>query len=181
MFGNPVLNEKNWKKDKLGNHISVQGGYAFKSTKFKDNGIPVLRIGNVNSGKFKQTNMVYWDKEEKLINYEVYPNDLVLSLTGTAGKDDYGNICVMDHTFEIYYLNQRNAKLKIKDSFNYLFVKEMIAHQDVKNELIGTNHGVRQGNILNKDIQNLVVIIPPINLQDEFASFVEQIDKLKFY
>lgn len=50
-----------------------------------------------------------WRK--KLERYLLYPNDIVISLTGTVGKEDYGNVCILKDDFEKYYLNQRNAKL----------------------------------------------------------------------
>ena len=92
MFGDIVSNTKNWNRDILDNHLRVVGGYAFKSDKFAEAGIPVLKIGNINSGYFKDTNLMYWEMEEQLKRYEIYPGDLVISLTGTVGKDDYGNV-----------------------------------------------------------------------------------------
>lgn len=180
MFGNPDANEKGWGKSKLENHINVVGGYAFKSQKYLSEGIPVLRIGNINAGYFRDTNLVFYQEDEALEKYKIYPNDLVLSLTGTAGKDDYGNICLMDSTYDVYYLNQRNAKIEIKHSFDRLFLMHLFSHPEIKQRLTGKNHGIRQGNILNKDILELNVYIPPIELQNEFADFVKLIDKLKF-
>ena len=180
MFGNPDANEKEWEKSKLENFINVVGGYAFKSQKYLSEGIPVLRIGNINAGYFKDTNLVFYQEDSALEKYKIYPNDLVISLTGTAGKDDYGNICLMDSTYGVYYLNQRNAKIEIKHNFNRFFLMYLFAHPEIKQRLTGKNHGIRQGNILNKDILELDVYVPPIELQNEFADFVKLIDKSKF-
>lgn len=38
-----------------------------------------------------------------------------MSLTGTVGKDDYGNVCILGNDYDVYYLNQRNAKLELQD------------------------------------------------------------------
>ena len=180
MFGNPDANEKEWEKSKLENFINVVGGYAFKSQKYLSKGIPVLRIGNINAGYFRDTNLVFYQEDSALEKYKIYPNDLVISLTGTAGKDDYGNICLMDSTYGVYYLNQRNAKIEIKHNFNRFFLMYLFAHPEIKQRLTGKNHGIRQGNILNKDILELDVYVPPIELQNEFADFVKLIDKSKF-
>lgn len=53
MFGDPISNEKGWQIRLLKEVIKVVGGYAFKSSAFVEAGIPVLRIGNINSGEFK--------------------------------------------------------------------------------------------------------------------------------
>ena len=66
-----------------------------------------MRIGNINAGTFRPVNLVYWKKDDDLSRYLMYPGDLVMSLTGTVGKDDYGNVCILGPEYEKYYLNQR--------------------------------------------------------------------------
>lgn len=48
-----------------------------------------------------------------------------MSLTGTVGKDDYGNITEVTDDYELYYLNQRVAKLEV---INTLFSKNYIRY-----------------------------------------------------
>ena len=55
----------------------------------------------------------------------------------------------------------------------------LLKFEPVKKKLTGISRGVRQANISNKDILNLSVPIPPIELQNQFATFVEQTDKSK--
>jgi type I restriction enzyme S subunit len=55
----------------------------------------------------------------------------------------------------------------------------LLKFESVKKKLTGISRGVRQANISNKDILNLSVPIPPIELQNEFAAFVVQVDKSK--
>ena len=102
-----------------------------------------------------------------------------MSLTGTVGKDDYGNVCILSDEYSEYYLNQRNAKLAIKATLNKHYLSEMLKFSKIKKRLTGISRGVRQANISNKDILALCVPIPPITLQEQFAAFVEQTDKSK--
>ncbi|RYU97857.1 restriction endonuclease subunit S, partial [Clostridium tetani] len=182
MFGDPITNSKGWNVEVLEKYIDVIGGYAFKSTEFINEGIPVLKIGNINAGYFKSTNLMFWKRDEKLNKYLIKPKDLVISLTGTVGKDDYGNVCIMSDEYEEYYLNQRNAKLQIKSKslLNKYYLTYLLKVPEVKKRLTGINRGVRQANIANKDILNLEVPLPPIELQNQFADFVNEVDKLKF-
>ncbi len=180
MFGYPDINPKGWTECALSEKLNVVGGYAFKSDMFdEDDGIPVLRIGNINSGYFKPVNLVYWQEDKNLERYAMYPGDLVMSLTGTVGKDDYGNVCILGDDYEMYYLNQRNAKLEIKEGIDKFYLSELLKFEQIKKKLTGISRGVRQANISNKDILNLVVPVPPIELQNQFADFVKQIDKSK--
>ena len=181
MFGDPVANPLRWAMLPLEKCLTVLGGYAFKSEEFKTSGVPVLRIGNINTGAFTPTNMVYWSKDDCLTRYQVLPGDLVISLTGTVGKDDYGNVCILGNAYPMYYLNQRNAKLILDDELNKHYLSELLKFSQIKKKLTGISRGVRQANISNRDILNLVVPIPPIEIQVQFAAFVEQVDKSKFY
>lgn len=181
MFGNPEVNEFNWDEAMLVEHLDVIGGYAFKSDSFLDNGIPVLRIGNINTGEFIPVNLVFWKKDEALKRYRILPGDLVMSLTGTVGKDDYGNVCILDDTYPEYYLNQRNAKLSLKKSLNKHYLSEILRFEQIKRKLTGISRGVRQANISNKDILELTIPVPPVELQNQFADFVQQIDKSKLH
>lgn len=179
MFGDPDENPKHWQENELSDHLKVVGGYAFKSDGFTDEGIPVLRIGNINSGRFLPVNMVYWPDDSALVRYKVFPGDLVMSLTGTVGKDDYGNVCILGADYDEYYLNQRNAKLSMKAALNKYYFSELLKCPRIKKRLTGISRGVRQANISNKDILTLRVPIPPIELQEQFSSFVEQTEKTK--
>lgn len=179
MFGDPVTNEKRWEVKKLENIIIVIGGYAFKSSNFKEKGIPVLRIGNINSGVFKNSSMVFWERDDKLHKYLMHPGDLVMSLTGTVGKSDYGNICLLDNSYKEYYLNQRNAQLKLKENVDKYYLSSILRFDTVKSKLTDVSRGVRQANISNKDIENLQIPLPPLPLQQQFAEKVEAIEHQK--
>lgn len=176
MFGDPVENEMGWEVKKLGDSIKVIGGYAFCSKNFLKSGIPVLRIGNINTGKFTPTNMVYWQKDKGLSRYRILPGDLVISLTGTVGKSDYGNVCILGNDYEEYYLNQRNAKLEVGSNLNKYFLTYLLKQDMIRKKLTGINRGVRQANIANRDIENLNI---PLPLQHLFAQRIEQIEHQK--
>jgi type I restriction enzyme S subunit len=104
----------------------------------------------------------------------------LISLTGTAGKEDYGNVCILhSKTYNQYLLNQRVAKLITKKQLNSIYLFYLLKENSFKAQLIGFNRGVRQGNISNQDIKNLIIPLPPLPLQQKFASIVEHIEKLK--
>jgi len=179
MFGDININDKKWNEDILKNNLSVVGGYAFKSSEFQENGIPILRIGNINTGQFRPKDLMFWKEEKSLENYAIYPDDVLMSLTGTVGKEDYGNICIIGNEYPKYYLNQRNAKLNIKETLKKEYISYALRVPEIKRRLTGISRGVRQANISNKDIENLKLPIPPIELQNQFADFVKKINKQK--
>lgn len=138
MFGDPVTNPKGWDVKSMKDLIKMQGGYAFKSGDFGAVGIPVVKIGNANKLGFTTKDIAFIEPEfpEKLKQYELYAGDLLMSLTGTVGKDDYANITEVSDEYPMYYLNQRVAKITVDENIaskNYL--KFYLAHPKIKGEI----------------------------------------------
>lgn len=179
MFGDPVTNDKELPVEPLNNHIELLGGFAFKSSGFVKEGVPVLRIGNINAGYFKPDDLPFWEYDKSLDRYLLYPGDLAISLTGTVGKDDYGNVCRLGDDYPRYYLNQRNAKLILKDTVLPEFITALLKNRKVKDKIANAGVGVRQANISNKSILELEVPIPDLDKQKQFTDFIKQTDKSK--
>ncbi|EOX1604922.1 restriction endonuclease subunit S [Vibrio cholerae] len=174
MFGDPVTNPKGWEVRSIRDFITIQGGYAFKSSDFTEDGVPVVKIGNANKHGFTTKNIAFINPEnsEKLKQYELYAGDLLMSLTGTVGKDDYGNITEVTNEFGMYYLNQRVAKITVKDSNMKSYLKFVFKHPKIKAEITKNNRGVRQANIGNSDIYCLTIPIPSNNALKIFEKIV---------
>lgn len=179
MFGDPVLNTMGWPIEKLEKHLKIMGGFAFESKKYSTTGIPIIRIGNANSGVMRMENAVFYEEDKNLTKYELFPQDIVITLTGTVGKDDYGNVCVITNQYPKYYLNQRVAKLETFLTLNKVFLKYILLQPEIKRKLTDVSRGVRQANISNKDIYNLLIPLPPIEIQNQFAERIVAIETQK--
>ena len=180
MFGDPISNSRSLPVTPLADHLELVGGFAFKSTGFVKEGIPVLRIGNINAGYFKADDLPFWVDDPALDRYKIYPGDLLISLTGTVGKDDYGNVCRIGDDFPCYYLNQRNAKIVLRNTVLPEYITALLRNRRVKDIIANAGVGVRQANISNKNILELQVPVPCIDDQRKFAAIVKQTDKSKF-
>jgi|TARA_R110002033_G_C3896811_1_gene239588 type I restriction enzyme S subunit len=171
-----------WPRVKLRELITLTGGHAFKSGDFEDSGIPLIRIGTANSGVFKTNDFVFLPQEykSKYSKYLVMPKDLLITLTGTVGKGDYGNVCVATGVYDSYLLNQRVAKINIKSSnlykrYLYLF----LATPEVKRNLTSLSRGVRQANIKNDDILDLEIPLPSLAEQKRIAAILDKADAIR--
>jgi type I restriction enzyme S subunit len=174
-----VKNEKGWEVKKGEYLLEVIGGAAFKSSDYLNEGIPLIRIGTVNKGFFDENQLVYLPEyfKESFSKYLIYPGDLLMTLTGTVGKDDYGNVFIMTDKYESCLLNQRVAKLKIIEKLlNPRYLEYILKQKEIKAELTGVSRGVRQANISNSDIYTLNIIAPPIELQNEFAQRIKLLE-----
>lgn len=172
MFGDPVKNEKGWEVQKANQLVKVIGGAAFKSEDYCNEGIPLIRIGTVNKGFFDRAQLAFLPISflNSYKRYIVKSGDLLITLTGTVGKDDYGNVFTLSDVYDNYLLNQRVAKLDIfSKELKTDYFKYYLKQKEVKAELTGVSRGVRQANISNYDIYELDVPIPPTNLQEIFV------------
>ncbi|PSV47850.1 restriction endonuclease subunit S [Photobacterium sp. GB-36] len=171
-----------WPTVKLKELITLTGGFAFKSGDFQENGVPLIRIGNANSGTFKTSGMVFLprDYELKYSKFLVKPKDLLITLTGTVGKGDYGNVCEATADHDSYLLNQRVAKFNIESAdlfkrYLYLF----LSTPQIKKQLTSLSRGVRQANIKNDDILELQIPLPPLEEQKRIAAILDKADAIR--
>ena len=82
-----------WKHGFVKDLANTVMGYAFKSTDFVSDGIPLLRMGNLYQNMLDlERNPVFLPKRylSDFSRFIVRPGDLVMSMTGTMGKRDYG-------------------------------------------------------------------------------------------
>lgn len=180
MFGDPITNPQNWPIKKLGDNIEITGGFAFKSTEFVESGVPVIKIGTVNKGYFDLTTLTFVSKViDKYEKYLVYPSDLLITLTGTVGKEDYGNVCIVPNDYEFYLLNQRVAKIKPLKNLNVKYLLYCFKQEKFKRRITKLSRGIRQANISNDDIKNLVIPIPPLEVQRKFETIEEKMQHQK--
>ena len=70
-----------------------QNGFAFKSSKFLEFGLPILRITNIVDGKIDNNSLVFFnpvDYSTSLDSYIVKRNNIVIAMSGaTTGKIGY--------------------------------------------------------------------------------------------
>lgn len=176
MFGNPVENEKGWIVRKLGDVCGFVNGFAFKSEKFKKEGLPVLRISNIQNDIVKEDDMVYFspsDYKEDFSKYQVIKGDIVIAMSGaTTGKL---GVHIGSST---YYLNQRvgkflPSKTTLNKSYLLYYLKSMSA------QILNDAMGVAQPNISSGQIKGYDILVPPMDAQISFATIINTIASQK--
>lgn len=92
----------------LGSVCGFKNGFAFKSNLFRETGLPIIRITNVNGSSVNLTDVKYFDPsdyKENTKNYSVIRGDILIAMSGaTTGK-----VGCFDSA-ETAYLNQRVGK-----------------------------------------------------------------------
>ncbi len=154
---------EHWDVSKLKYYASVQGGFAFNSDTFSAEGIQLLRIGNVYQNRLaleRQPIYVSSEYTTSLKDYVVKAGDILMSLTGTLGKRDYGFAVMVDQSGP-YMLNQRVAKVIPKTRILSEYLLYTLWSEAYLTQLYSLPSGTKQANLSNDDVLNIAVAIPP--------------------
>jgi type I restriction enzyme S subunit len=82
----------------------------------------------------------------------VRPGDIVISLTGTVGKEDYANVCILGYEYESYYLNQRNAKLELCDTLDSYYLTNILRILEIKRKQINIDFHIKEKQSIKLDL-----------------------------
>ncbi|NYT77455.1 restriction endonuclease subunit S [Alcaligenaceae bacterium] len=163
-----------WDVKKVKYGVGITGGFAFQSSDFIDEGILLIKIGNLYENKFQPDRQPTYLHSSFLASHSdwvVSGGDLLISLTGTLGKQDYGFAILMEGG-ERYLLNQRVAKVVAHSLFNNLFLKFVLQGESYLNRLYSLPEGTKQANLSNDDVVGIEVGVPPLKEQKDIADFL---------
>lgn len=169
---------ENWKTKRLKDLLIFQGGYAFSSKDFTldDEGVQVILIGNLYKNKLsleRNPSFVshsYLKSHKKFI---VSNRDILISLTGTLGKKDYG-FSIMLKSDNQYLLNQRVGCLRSKDAeldINWLIY--LLQSDLFYSELLTLPKGTKQGNLSEDQIFSIEILFPSHTEQKAIAKYLD--------
>ncbi|EOU1648718.1 MAG: restriction endonuclease subunit S [Clostridium perfringens] len=180
MFGDPVLNSKGWQKGKIADIIvKTQYGTSNKADEFNGD-FKVLRMNNITyDGNWDFTSIKYVnldDKEQK--KYLVYKGEVLFNRTNS--KELVGKTAVYKEDEPMAYAGYL-VKAIPNERANGEFISAYMNTKYVKDKLLNmAKNIVGMANINAEEFKKIDVYIPPIELQNQFADFVKQVDKLKF-
>lgn len=171
---------KGWVETELGNYAMLKNGYAYKTTQFKESGIPILKISNITKeGKVDLSKAQYVDEKDHNDLFVVRKGDILIAMSGaTTGKFGVYNSDV------VVLQNQRVGNLKLQDEKlgNKKFLYYVIAALNKKIE--DKAYGGAQPNISSTLIESIKFNLPPlaeqeriVNKLDELFARIEEIKK----
>lgn len=165
-----------WEKRKLGEISPLRGGFAFKSSEFKDKGIPIIRISNIKSDGKVGGDFVYYHEQEVDQSYLLPQRAALLAMSGaTTGK-----VAILHKQHEgKYYQNQRVGYFsKVKDA-SYSFISVLIRSDLFLKQLKSVLVAGAQPNVSSKEIDQFIFSVPAtLNEQEKIGTFFEYLDSL---
>mgnify|MGYP000896550553 CR=1 FL=1 len=152
-----MLSTYPWEQRKLGDLTPLRGGFAFKSTEFKETGVPVIRISNILSDGSIGGDFAYYLEQNNDENYVLPNNALVIAMSGaTTGK-----AAVLKNTGNIkFYQNQRVGYFQNNLKCDYSFISTLVKSSIFLKQLESVLVAGAQPNISSKEIDSFIFKIP---------------------
>ena len=179
MFGDPVTNDMLWNTDvlkdictKIGSGSTPRGG----KESYIDEGISLIRSMNVHNAYFEYKDLAHitLDQAEKLNNVVVEHDDLLFNITGAS----VARCCVVPSDVLPARVNQHVCILRCREKINPIFLQGLLVNENYQGKLLQiAKSGATREAINKQQLESLEIMIPTLELQNQFASFVEEIDK----
>jgi type I restriction enzyme S subunit len=171
----------NWEIKILKDVSDFRAGYAFDSSKFSDDGYQVIRMGNLYNGVLDLSRNPVFVKPEDidqniLKRSKINIGDILLTLTGTKYKRDYGFAVLITEKADVL-LNQRILSLTAKNVETIYLLNYL--KTDLFRDVFFSNEtgGVNQGNVSSKFVETIEIPIPPQSEQKEIIRILDNLLK----
>ncbi|WP_162515380.1 restriction endonuclease subunit S [Paenibacillus pinistramenti] len=176
-----MINPMGWEIKQLeDNIVFLTSGSRGWSGYFADDGEMFITIKNVKNGSILTDNVQYIHAPEtkEAERTRVKEGDLLISITADLGRTGVVNAEIANYGA---YINQHLSLVRLdKTKINPYFVSHYLETDAGKKQFESKNQfGVKAGLNFNA-IKSLTVIVPPLELQNRYISFMQQTDKSKF-
>lgn len=167
---------KDFTNKRIGDICRILNGFAFKSEEYKNEGIRVMRITNVQKGELVDDDPKFFPiaRKNEISRYMLQEGDVLMSLTGNVGR-----VGIMEEKFLPAALNQRVACLRLKDigiDKKYLF--HILNSDAFENDCIFNAAGIAQKNMSTKWLEQYEIPVPPIETQSRIVSELDLLQSI---
>ena len=185
MFGDPYVNPLKWKKLKIKDAVTIEpqnGLYKPQSDYVTDgSGIPILRIDGFYDGMvtdFASLKRLKCSETERQ-RYLLLEDDIVINRVNSI---EYLGKCahIKDLLEDTVYESNMMRMHFDPEYYNPVYICKLLCSQFIYDQIV--NHAkksVNQASINQKDVLDFNIYQPPLDLQNEFADFIQQVDKSK--
>lgn len=180
MFGTLLKNPNNYPITTIAEVCSLIKDGTHQTPEYTDDieeGYKFLSSKDVMSQKIDWSNIKYIPQtlHEKLYStLKPQKNDILMSKNGV----NYGVAAVND-TEEVFDIYVSLALLRPLDIINPIFFRCAINNPDTKMQFDGSIKGIGVPNLHLGEIKKTKILLPPLNEQKEYVTFVKQVDKSK--
>lgn len=163
-----------WERVPLGSVCRLQGGYAFKSAAFSEQGVPIVRMSNMKETGLDLTDAVCYPEEllDGLERFLLRPGDLLLGMSGSIG---FSAMVTEAHTPSL--LNQRVGRFLVDPSrLSVDYLAQLVKSSRFQKTLHTLASGGAPANLSAKDVEGMLIDLPPLAEQKRIAQILGTVD-----
>jgi len=182
MFGDPVKNQHGYPLVSLSEYIDflTSGSRGWAKYCVDDGDEWFITIKNVKNCRISTENMqsVHAPKNAEAQRTRVQEGDLLISITADLGRTGVVSKEIANHGA---YINQHLSCIRLKKGkLLPLYVAYFMESPAGKMQFFTKNQSAVKAGLNFDSIKSLRLLAPPIKLQENFVSFIDEIDKSKF-
>ena len=181
LFGDPDNNEKSWDIDKMEHLCEVGSSKRIYQNEQSMEGAPFLRISDlvnrIDTGSKKCDLYIPIEKFAELKEQGLVPRpgDILLTARGTLGR-----CYIVQSDDEFYFQDGMITWLSNYDRrITALYISYLFEMPGFRKQIDALQAGSTVAYMSISMTKKLNIIVPPIELQNQFADFVKQVDKSK--
>ena len=180
LFGDPMTNPLGWPVCELSKHIRfLTSGSRGWAKYFTDTGEYFITIKNVKNCRITLDDVQHITPPDnaEAKRTRVHEGDLLISITADLGRTGVVTQEIADHGG---YINQHLTCIRVnQSSVRPLYVAYYMESDAGKTQFRAKNQSAVKAGLNFNSINSLRLMVPPVELQDTFIAFVEQVDKSK--
>ena len=185
MFGDLALNPMNWKTMPIikvcANKDDIKCGpfgTQLGKHEYVREGVPLWGIPQINAAfAVPPTDFLTEEKAEQLSAYSLIPGDIAMSRKGNVGK------CAIYPDGEsngIIHSDVLRIRVTAEVCNPVFLMCQLHFSRAIESQIDAVSNGAVMAGINVTKLKNIIVHVPPIALQNQFAEFVQLADKSKF-
>ena len=178
LFGDPIANQFGWDTTNIGT-IVTEVRYGTSRPAVENGKYPYLRMNNLTFDvhlDLKDLKRIDIPDEE-IEKCIVRKGDVLFNRTNSV--ELVGKTCVFDLDDDMVIAGYI-IRVRLNEKALPVFLSAYMNSAILKEHLRGMAKGaVNQANINARELQGIQIYLPPIELQQQFAEFVEQVEKAK--
>ena len=177
MFGDPIRNEKKWKYIETQELFDMKLGKMLSARNYTGKNLrPYLRNINVQWGHLDLSDVNEMDfDEDEYIKYQLKKGDILVCEGGEVGRTAIYNGEINNCCYQNALHRLRIKDKKINPTYFIYFMEIAVKLGLIKKDTIQ----VTIAHFTQDKFKRLEIPLPPLPLQQTFASIVEQVEKLK--
>lgn len=145
--------------------------------KFQKSGIPFIFVSNITTNELTYTSEKYISEETYQELYKRTPIEIGDCLLSSVGS--YGH-CAIVKSDKKFLFQRHIAYLKPnKNLISSNYLQSAILSEKTQRQIDTYVKGIAQKTLNLSDIKMLVIPLPPLDLQTQFAAFVEEVERSK--